>query len=333
MARAEVTSSTMSARWAALLPGVLLSALVVAAVVLAAQLARPWYAINLLRPWAEIGILALPLTAIVLTGGIDLSVGAIVALTSVVLGIAWHDWGLSIELAAAVALLAALVAGLGNGVLVLWGIPPLVATLATMAFYAGAAMAIAGGRRVSDLPSHFCELGQATWLSLPSQFWFLVVGATITWLMVHRTRWGRYLFALGDNRVAAVFAALPQKRVELAIYAASGLTAGCVALLYTARSGAAVPQAGAGLELSAIACVVLGGTLVTGGFGGIGRTLTGIGVMALLDLCLQLLGTLQIQLPGSDSPWELNAHGRSVLIGSLVIGVAIWNERQARRSS
>lgn len=332
MARAEVTRSMLSARIAAFLPGALLAALVVAAMVLAAQLARPWYAVNLLRPWAEIGILALPLTAIILTGGIDLSVGSIVALASVVLGLAWHDWHLSIELAAVVALLAALVAGLGNGVLVVWGIPPLVASLATMAFYAGAAMAISGGRRFSDLPLHFCEVGQATWLGLPSQFWFLAVSALIAWLVVHHTRLGRYLFALGDNPVAALFAALPQRRVELAIYAASGLTAGLVALVYTARGGAAVPQAGVGLELSAIACVVLGGTRVTGGFGGVGRTLIGIGVMALLDLCLQLLGTLQVHFPGSDTPWELNAHGRSVLIGALVIGVAIWNERLARRS-
>jgi rhamnose transport system permease protein len=311
-----------------LLPWLLL---VLLAGVVASRLERPAAAWNLLRPWGEIGILALPMTAIILTGGIDLSVGSIVALASVVLGLAWKDLGWPIEAAALAAVLTGLTAGVANATLVTSGIPPLVATLATMAFYAGSAMALSGGQRVSGLPRGFAELGQGTWWGLPSQLWFLGVAALVAYLLVHHTRFGRYLYALGDNRLAATFAAVPVARLEWSLYAVSGWAAGCVALLFAAHGEAAVPNAGIGIELPVIACVVVGGTRVTGGYGGIGRTLLGIAVMALLDLALQLMGSVQVHLPWMERPLELTAHGRSVLVGVLVIAVAIWNQRLTER--
>jgi ribose/xylose/arabinose/galactoside ABC-type transport system permease subunit len=104
--------------------------------------------------------------------------------------------------------------------------------------------------------------------------------------------------------------------------------AGIVALVYTARGGAAVPNAGAGIELQTIACVVLGGTRVTGGLGGVGRTLLGVAILSLLDIGLQFVSR-KIYLPWSEAPWQLNANARLLLVGMLVIGVAIWNERSA----
>ena len=108
--------------------------------------------------------------------------------------------------------------------------------------------------------------------------------------------------------------------------------AAVVALVYTARGGAAVPNAGAGIELQTIACVVLGGTRVTGGAGGVGRTLVGVSIMSLLDIGLQFISR-RFVVPWSDVPWQINANSRLVIVGLLVISVAIWNERTARRAA
>lgn len=314
-------------RWIARsLPWVLL---IVALLLVSSQARRPAAVMQLWRPWAEIGMLASVMTAIILTGGIDLSVGSTIALSSMVLGLLWRDHGFSIEAAAAGAVVAGGLAGALNGCLVTAGIAPLVATLATMALYAGLAKALAEESRVSDFPENFMQWGQGSLLGLPNQVWCLAVALGAAYLMVHHTRFGRYLYAIGDNRLAADFAALPRRRIEWSLYFASGLMAGIVAVIYTARGGAAIPNAGVGRELETIACVVVGGTLVTGGQGGIGRTLLGVAVMSHLDIGLQLLGSREIPVFWSDVPWRIGADVRLILVGVLLIAVAIWNERLA----
>jgi ribose/xylose/arabinose/galactoside ABC-type transport system permease subunit len=265
------------------------------------------------------------MTAIILTGGIDLSVGSIVALASVVLGLCWQSgWG--VPWAAAAAILVGFAAGAGNGTLVALGVAPLVATLATMAFYAGLAMALAEGERVVGFPESFTSLGQGSWLGVPNQLALLLLVWLVALVVVHHTPAGRYLYALGDNPRVARFAAVPVNRVQWLLYAASGTVAAVVAIVYTARGGAVVPTAGAGIELSTIACVVVGGTRVTGAVGGMGRTLLGVAVLSLLDIGLQFVSG-EFFLPWSNRPWQFSADHRLLLVGTLVIGVAIWNER------
>jgi rhamnose transport system permease protein len=309
-----------------LLPLALPWALLVVAVILVfTQTSRPTAVLNMWRPWGEIGALATLMTAIILTGGIDLSVGSTIALASVVFGLAWqHDWPLAWAGAAAVAV--GFLAGALNGTLIVLGVVPLVATLATMALYAGLAMSLSEGQRVAGLPEEFTALGQGSWLGVPNQLTLYLLALAAAWLVVHHCRFGRYLYALGENPLAAEFAAVPVKKVEWTLYAANGALAALVALVYTARGGAAVPNAGAGIELQTIACVVLGGTRVTGGAGGMGRTLLGVSIMSLLDIGLQFVSR-KIHLPWSDVPWQLGANSRLVLVGLLVIAVAIWNER------
>jgi rhamnose transport system permease protein len=309
-----------------LLPAALL---VVALLVLGRELQRPSSVLLFWPVWAETGALAAALTAIMLTGGIDLSLGSIMALASVVLGQLWqhHQW--SIGAAAVAALGVGMLAGTGNAALVVSGIPPLIATLATLAFYAGLAMAISAGERVSGLPPSFTAWGQEPWLRLggvgvPNQIWLLFVVFLLMYVGVHHTRFGRYLFAMGENRVASRFAGLPTRRLEATLYIVSGLVAGAVAVFYSARSGAAIPTAGQGRELEAIACVVLGGTRVTGGYGGMLRTLLGLAVLAHMDIALQLA---EISLPWMSAPWQPSSESRLVLVGVLMILVAVWNER------
>lgn len=323
MNRAELIS-----RIARQLPWLLLA---LAAGVLLLELRRPGDVMLFWPAWAETGMLAAGLTLVMLTGGIDLSVGAVVALASMALGLAWQQWDWSIESAALLAIAVGFVCGALNGGLVIGGISPLVATLATMACYAGGALALSGGERVAGLPNAFTALGNTRWLGIPSQVWWMLALFAVASVFVHGTRWGRYLYAIGDNPTAARFAALPVRRLLWSIYAASGCVAGMVAVAYTARSGAATPTSGVGRELEAIACVVLGGTRVTGGAGGMGRTLLGVIVLAHLDIALQLAGSLNLRLPGMENAWQPSAESRQIILGLLVIGMAIWNERLARR--
>jgi ribose/xylose/arabinose/galactoside ABC-type transport system permease subunit len=257
--------------------------LAVGAALVAGQVERPAAVLDMWRPWGEIGILAMAMTAIVLAGGIDLSVGSVIALVSVCFGLLCER-GVPVEAACGLALGVGLAAGAVNGTLVVWGIAPLVATLATMATYAGLAMALSRGERIAGLAERFTQLGQGSLLGVPNQMIVFLAATAIAWIIMHHTRFGRYLFAIGDNPLAAEFAAVPVRFVQWSLYAASGVVAALVALVLAARGGAAVPGAGAGIELVTIACVVVGGTRITGGAGGVGRTLLGVATLSLLDI-------------------------------------------------
>ncbi|MEX2114871.1 MAG: ABC transporter permease [Pirellulales bacterium] len=320
-----MTLSTTFARGRPYLVPALLLALAVGLV--ASQTTRPLALLDMWRPWGEVGTLAVVMTAIMLTGGIDLSVGSMIALASVTLGVVWQA-GWSMPWAAAAAIGVGAAAGAINGTLVTIGIAPLVATLATLAFYAGLAMALAQGQRVAGLPADFASLGQGSWLGVPNQLLIFALVWFMGWIVVHHTRFGRYVFALGDNALAAQFAAVPVRAVQWWLYTASGTLAALVAVIYCARSGAVVPNAGAGIELQVIACVVLGGTRVTGGRGGLGRTLLGVAILSLLDIGLQFISG-EIRVPWTGFAWQFSANSRLLLIGLLVIGVAVWNERAA----
>ncbi|MCY2964416.1 MAG: ABC transporter permease, partial [Planctomycetota bacterium] len=268
--------------------------------------------LSLWRPWGEIGILALGMTAVLLTGGIDLSVGSIVTLSGMTLGLLNQRAGWPLVAAAIAAVITGTLAGAINGLLVIMGIVPLLATLATMALYAGLAMALSEGERIAGFPAEFGQLGQSTIAGIPSQLGLLCVACVVLGLLIHGTRFGRALFVIGDNRRGAEFAAVPVRKVEAGLYALNGFLAGLVAVWFTARRGAAVPDAGLGLELQTIACVVLGGTRVTGGSGGVGRTLLGLGVLANLEIGLRLWGNQSLGIPGTPLVFVLNANARLI---------------------
>jgi ribose/xylose/arabinose/galactoside ABC-type transport system permease subunit len=293
------------------------------------QLKRPTAIFGLWGQWAEIAIVALGMTAVILSGGVDLSVGSIVPLASVVLGLLWRDAHAPLLLACIGAVAVGVVAGALNGGLVVAGIPPLVATLGTTTLYAGIAMTLVQGNRIA-MPPAFTEWGNSSWLGLPVQVYGLLAAAAPVWLFVHGSRWGRCLFAIGDNRRAATMAALPVAAVEWSLYALVGLLAGLSAVFYTARGGASpdpIPE----WTLDAISCVILGGTRVTGGRGGVGRTLLGAAILAHLQIGLRLASSRDLYWPWSDQPWRLTADARLIVVGFAVIVVAAWNERVAAR--
>ena len=269
--------------------------------------------------WMEVGSVAVVMTAIIITGGIDLSVGSMVALCSVCIGICWEDAQLPIQLAAVCAVIVGLLCGLLNGVMVVIGLSPLIVTLATMAFYSGLALALSNAEPIGFTAEMEIAMEDANMLfGYPLQYYFFACVLILGYVLLHRCRIGRACFYIGENMEAARYSAISINKTQLSLYALSGLVAGGVAVLNTMYKLNANPVAHEGMELHAIACVVVGGTLITGGHGSIGRTFLGLLVIASLDIGLNFLS--------SDISW-LNAQVRLILTGCLVVAVAIWNQK------
>jgi rhamnose transport system permease protein len=295
--------------------GWILSAVAILVVVaLVPVLQRPTYWSQLCHQNFAVALLALALTPILLTGGIDLSVGSTTVLSSVVCMALAQRAGWPLEMAMLAAALAGLAAGLGNAVLVLLGIPALVATLAIRELYRGLAFRVHGDTYFAGLS----ESATAWWHEkpggLPVPFYGLLLFFLLTYLAVHHTWVGRMIFAIGDNEEAARFATVPVRRIKLGLYAWAGLTAGVCGVAAVLEYGSARPDADQTLELAAIACVVLGGVRVTGGSGHVAGTLLGILTLTTLLAAVQTVA----------DTW------RDTLTGALLLVVAIGNEAAAR---
>ena len=224
----------------------------------------------------ELAILSLPMTLIILTGGIDLSVGATMALSAVVLGLG-YEAGWPLPLAVAAALATGLVGGFLNGLAVAGiGVHPLIVTLATMAAYRGVAEGISMARPISGFPEAFGVLGRGMVLGLPLPGIICFVLTLGTAVFLWGTPWGPCLHAIGYNERACRFSGIPCRRIKVWLYSLAGLCAGLTAVLYVARRNTAKADIGTGLELDVITAVVLGGTSIFGGRGGLFGTLLGV---------------------------------------------------------
>ena len=246
---------------------------------------------DILRHSCEIGLLALALTPVIITAGIDLSVGSLLGLCAILFGKFWHDMGLPIPVAAALALAAgALGGGLNAGLITGLRLPPLIVTLGTYSLFRGLAEAITHGSvTYTDFPASFLFLGQERWLGLPTQAWLFLLAAIAVWLLVHRTTFGRSFRTIGFSPEGARYAGLPVARRTGLVYVLAGLIAALAALIYTARLGQAKADAGTGYELFAITAVVLGGTSIFGGRGSVTGTLLGVAAIAVLKSGLACL--------------------------------------------
>lgn len=274
--------------------GILLLIMVFSVLILSA-LSEPFRSLenflNQGRLLTEIGLVALPMTYIIITGGIDLSVGSIFGLTAVVLGYTWQNLGFPLELAILTSLVTATIAGFINGwFIVRVGVPPLIMTLATLALYRGLAEGIAQARSARGYPEWFFQLGQRDLLGVPTQLWILIVTAIIAAIILARTPFGRSLYAIGNNETAARFSGIPVGRNKMLIYAFSGLMAGLAGYIFVSRVSTTRSDMGTGLELDVIAAVVLGGTSIFGGTGSIPGTIIGVVLIQLLKNGLSLTG-------------------------------------------
>lgn len=239
---------------------------------------------------AALIIVSLGMTLVILTEGIDLSLGAVLGLCGVAMSLVLVTHG-SLPLALAVALLIGLLAGCANGTLVAYaGMPPFIVTLGVYGIAQSLAMVLTQGNSVTGLPPAVRWFNEGVWLGLPVPILAMLALFALTWLLLYRTRFGRYVFAIGGNRRALELAGVPVRAWLVAIYAYAGLLAALASFIMTARMNAAHPTIAIGLEFDAIAAVILGGTSFEKGNGGIWGTLVGALAVAVLRNGLNLVG-------------------------------------------
>ncbi len=243
------------------------------------------------RLMTEIGLIALPMTFVIITGGIDLSVGAIVGLCAIMLGYSWKTFHFPLPLAIAFSLFVGALAGFVNGFIITRvKVPPLIMTIATLALYRGLAEGVSQAHSVRGYPEWFYFLGQGDVFGVPTQLLVLLILIVVAGVVLDRTTFGRALYAIGANETAARFSALPVDRVKLIVYTLSGLASGLAAWVLVSRVTTTRMDMGTGYELDVIAAVVLGGTSIFGGAGTIWGTVIGLAMIQLLKNGLALTG-------------------------------------------
>ncbi len=258
------------------------------------------------RLMTEVGLIAIIMTFVIVTGGIDLSVGSILGMTAILIGVFWKNVGLPLPVAIGLGLVAGTFAGFVNGLIITrFRVPPLIATLGTLALYRGIAEGISQARSVRGYPEWFYVLGQGSVMGVPTQLWIFGLVAVVAAIVLAYTTWGRATYAIGSNEVAARFSGLGVDATKIAIYSASGLAAATAAAIFVSRVSTTRSDMGTGIELDAITAVVLGGTSIFGGRGTIVGTLLGLILIQALKNGLSLAG--------------VKSDGTVVLIGAVLI--------------
>ena len=266
----------------------------------------------MLRLSIDLGLLAVALTPVIITGGIDLSVGSMLGLAAVVFGAAYHDWHLPIAAAATVAVLVGLAGGALNALMVAGlGVPALIVTLGSMSLFRGVAEGMTHAAvNYSGFPADFLRLGQGyLWGIVPAQAPVFAIVFVAYAVLLHRSVVGRALYAIGFAAAGARYAGIPVASRVALVYVLSGTMASVAALIYVAHLGQAKSDAGTGYELDAISAVVLGGTSVFGGRGTIWGTLAGLFAITVLQNGLHLAAL----------PSELTG----VLTGTLLVATVL----------
>jgi ribose transport system permease protein len=280
----------------------------------ALSLASPFFLqannlLNLLDQSVVTGIVAAGMTFVILTGGIDLSVGSVLGVTAVIMGLTIRHYGIAAGVGAA--LVSGGIAGLFSGVLVArFGLPSFVVTLGVMAIGRSLAYIFSGQNSISDLPAAMSDLVYTPILGVPSNVASLIAIYVLTWLYLGFTRGGRTIYAIGSNREAARIAGLNVLGYSILPYVISGVFSAIAGVLMSAQILSVDPLAGTGLELDAIAAVVIGGASLAGGRGSMIGTLIGVLIMVMIRNGLNLLGV---------SPfWQGSAIGVIIIAAVLI---------------
>ena len=271
--------------------------------------------LNVANQIVVIAIMAIGMTLVIITGGIDLSVGSVLCLCSMVLAVVMHA-GYSIEVGIAASVLTALVVGAVNGVLIAYiGLPPFVVTLGMLSIARSLAMVASGNTVVFEFgPDHdtLLALGGGAWFfGIANPVMYMIVLGLLTGFVLRFTRFGRHIFAIGGNEHAATLTGVPVKMIKVAVYMISALSAGIAGIVQTGWLGAVTTNIGAGMELQVIAAAVIGGANLAGG----GGTALGaiIGAM-LIEVIRNSLGLLGI-----------NAFWQGAFIGGAILFAVMFD--------
>lgn len=271
--------------------------------------------VNVVRQISINGILAVGVTFVLLTGGVDLSLGSLVALTGVVAAHCAHPGDFPLIVPIAAGILTGAGCGAVNGVVVTRGrVPPFIATLGMMTVARGSALVLSGGRPVSNMSPDMMRLAGDLWGIPVPTLTLIVVSVGASW-MLWNTRLGRHIFAVGGNENAARAAGINVPRVKLFAYTICGGLAGLAGVVLAARITTGQPNAGMAYELDAIAAVVIGGTSLSGGVGGIGGTILGALLMGVIGNGLDLL--------------NVSSYYQQIVKGLIIVG-AVWLDRRHR---
>ena len=302
-------------------PGLLWAVVVLG---LCASLLSPYFVqpanlINVLRQVALSGVVSIGMTFVILTAGIDLSVGSIIAIVTVACALFLNSGVSFIWVVLGGVVLGALMGVLNGAGVVLGRVPAFIMTLGTMVMGRGIAMMLSNGQPVNldvtDGP--FAEIGNGFALGIPIPVWIFAVVALLAAIVLKFLSFGRNLYAIGSNSEAARLAGVNVGATRLIAYIISGALAGLTALIFLSRLTVAEPTAGTGIELEAIAVTVIGGTSLFGGEGGVGGTILGAMILAILANMLNLLGT--------------GPFAQQVIKGAIIIAAVLFEVRRGRR--
>jgi len=270
------------------------------------------------RQTAVFNTMALGMTIVIISGGIDLSVGSILGLSGLI-GTMALERGYPIGIGVLIGVAAGTLCGFANGLMVTrLRIPPFVVTLGTLGIFRGLALIISNGLPVHKIPAGFSFLGEGNLAGVPFVVWMLVICAVAVHVVLEHTRLGRYAFAIGSNRVASVYAGIPVSFHVTSVYAIGGALTGLAGMIEASRLMTGQPTAGQGYELQAIAAVVIGGGSLNGGEGSVVGTLIGAFIMGLLSNGADLL--------------NISNYWQQVIIGSVIILAVTLDEVRKRRS-
>ncbi|MGX7874986.1 MAG: ABC transporter permease [Mesorhizobium sp.] len=271
---------------------------------------------NLLRQGSMIAILAVGQTFVIITGGIDLSVGAVVGFATVIAAMLINA-GIPVFLAILITLLVGVAIGLFHGFgIVKMGLPPFIITLATLTSLRGIGLLMTNGNSISINNDAFQEFSRNSFLGVPNLFWMVILVGIPAYVFLHHSRWGRYLFSVGSNAEASRLSGVNVQRTIYMAYTLSGLCAAFVGVLLASRIGIGNPTQAEGWELQAIASSVIGGTSLFGAVGSVHGPLLGAFILATINNGANLL--------------NVNAFWQRIITGVLIIVIVYFDGLRRR---
>ncbi|AID32565.1 ABC transporter [Mesorhizobium sp. SEMIA 3007] len=271
---------------------------------------------NLLRQGSMIAILAVGQTFVIITGGIDLSVGAVVGFATVIAAMLINA-GIPVFLAILITLLVGVAIGLFHGFgIVKMGLPPFIITLATLTSLRGIGLLMTNGNSISINNDAFQEFSRNSFLGVPNLFWMVILVGIPAYIFLHHSRWGRYLFSVGSNAEASRLSGVNVQRTIYMAYTLSGLCAAFVGVLLASRIGIGNPTQAEGWELQAIASSVIGGTSLFGAVGSVHGPLLGAFILATINNGANLL--------------NVNAFWQRIITGVLIIVIVYFDGLRRR---
>ncbi len=271
---------------------------------------------NLARQVAIFGIIAVGQLLVILTAGIDLSVGSVLGLTGCVTAQMLVD-GVPLPIAILAGVIVGIAIGLFNGSLVAYGkLPPFIVTLGMLGIARGVVLVLTDASTVQPLPESFANIANGDFLGLPNLLWIFAAVVVVTAFVLRRTVFGRYIYAVGSNPESARLSGVPVTRVLVSVYAIAGLLAAVGGVLFASRLNAGIPTAGTGYELNAIAACVIGGASLFGAKGGAFGAAAGALIVATLNNGGNLLA--------------VNAFYLQIIIGALILIAVAFDQWQSR---